>query len=95
MSTNRITQNDWEETLNNILCELTEDEFKKLKHLLREIPGGKLEHAKQLDVTVMMVKEFGFNKSITKTRDLMKKIPRNDPAVQGKLKPFLSAIGEA
>ncbi|XP_035609249.2 uncharacterized protein PF3D7_1120000-like [Oncorhynchus keta] len=96
MSTNRITKmGKWQNTLHNILCELLEDEFKKLKHFLTEIPSGKLEHAKQLDVTDMMIKAFGFNESITKTRDLMKKIPRNDPAVQDMLEPFLSAIGEA
>ncbi|XP_064787495.1 uncharacterized protein LOC135510467 [Oncorhynchus masou masou] len=96
MSTHRITKKGkWQNTLHNILCELLEDEFKKLKHLLTEIPSGKLEHSKQLDVTDMMIKAFGFNESITKTRDLMKKIPRNDPAVQDMLEPFLSAIGEA
>ncbi|XP_029609998.1 uncharacterized protein LOC115194440 [Salmo trutta] len=96
LHTNRITvKEEWQDTLYNILCELLEDEFKKLKSFLTEIPRGNLEHAERLDVAEMMIKTFGFNKSITKTRDLMKKIPRNDPVVQDTLTPFLSAIGEA
>ncbi|XP_046896717.1 immune-associated nucleotide-binding protein 6-like [Hypomesus transpacificus] len=94
-----IDQKEWTTSLRKILDELLEDDIKKFKSHLqtghtdeKRIPGGLLEKADRGTLVHLLLKHFGVNGSVIKTRDALKSIPCED--LQEWLKPFLSKLGQ-
>ena len=94
-----IDHKEWNTSLYQIMDELLENDIKKFKAHLemgdedeKRIPGGALEKADKVMLVKLLLKYFGVNDSVTKTRDALKFIPRND--LKKYLKPFLSKLGE-
>ena len=94
-----IDENEWTTSLCQILDELLEDDIKKFKlHLQtghkdkKRVPAGALEKADKVTLVQLLLKYFGANDSVTKTRDALKFLPRND--LKKSIMPFLSKLGE-
>ncbi|XDV19034.1 hypothetical protein PO909_024609 [Leuciscus waleckii] len=90
---------NWNHTLLHILNELSDDELKKMKYNLKQneeyrIPMSSIEGTDRVDLADLMLKQWGKLQSVLKTRDLMKKIPRNDDVMIELFTPFLKEIGE-
>lgn len=88
-------QNDWRENLLNILCSLNAKELKRFKFFTQKynpkISSGLLETADPTNLSILILSSYGFKRSITITRDILKKIPRND--LETELIPFLTRLG--
>ncbi|KAL7875717.1 hypothetical protein AOLI_G00106800 [Acnodon oligacanthus] len=89
----------WTYKLNSIMEELTEDQFKRMIHMMQmrdewRIPAGQLDGRGRASVTQLLVQKWGEHRCIINTRDIMKDIPRNDSVIRGLLMPFLEHIGE-
>ena len=94
-----IDENEWTTSLCQILDELLEDDIKKFKlHLQmgnndkKRVPAGALEKADKVTLVQLLLKHLGANDSVTKTRDALKFLPRND--LKKSVMPFLSKLGE-
>lgn len=90
----------WISDLGEIMEDLKMDDFKKLKHLMHQtdkrtpIPLVKLEEVKdRCEVGNLVVKTWGFKESVKAIREFMKKLPRNDEFVTGRLKPYVTQFG--
>ncbi len=53
-----------------------------------------VEHKNRVQLADQMLKQWGELQSMLNTRDLVKKIPRNDDAMKELFEPFLKIIGE-
>lgn len=72
----------------SIMEELDEEQYEKMLLLLGKIPRRKKTGSRpQMVETVLQV--YGEKESINVVDNIMKKIPRNDRAVQDLLKPFV------
>ncbi|XP_058875856.1 uncharacterized protein LOC117404481 isoform X2 [Acipenser ruthenus] len=89
-----VNECGWKQALFDIIEELTEGEYKKMKMLLnKEIPLGKLEETDRESMAHLIISQCGLQKSIQVTQELMRQIPRNDERIQSLLKPFLEQTG--
>lgn len=89
----------WALSLKSIMDELTEDQFKKLKYLVgnsgkTRIAAGLLEGKDRASLTMLLIQTWGECQCIINIRDIMKKIPRNDSAIQELIIQFLKKIQE-
>ncbi|XP_067117218.1 uncharacterized protein [Osmerus mordax] len=95
----KIDRKEWTTCLCQILDELLEDDIKRFKLHLQtghkgeeHIPAGALEKPDKEMLVQLLLRYFGVNGSVIKTRDALKFIPRYD--LEDKLMPFLSKLGE-
>ncbi|KAL6490927.1 hypothetical protein MHYP_G00012720 [Metynnis hypsauchen] len=77
----------WTYKLNSIMEELTEDQFKRMIHMMQmrdtwRIPAGHLDGRGRASVTQLLVQKWGEHQCIINTRDIMKDIPRNDSVIR-------------
>ncbi|XDV19031.1 hypothetical protein PO909_024607 [Leuciscus waleckii] len=99
VSSNGSALRNWSHTLLHILNELSDDELKRMKYYLKQneeyrIPMSSIERTDRVDLADLMLKQWGKLQSVLKTRDLMKKIPRNDDVMIELFTPVLKEIGE-
>lgn len=91
---------NWGVTLLEILNELTSDELKKMIYYMMnwkdeyKIQRCSIEQANRIHIADLMLREWGKPQSVVKTRDLIKKIPRNDDVMIKLFTPVLKEIGE-
>ncbi|XP_065104812.1 uncharacterized protein [Paramisgurnus dabryanus] len=91
----------WKSDLRDILEDLSKEELKKLKHLMRNsenrdsIPVSKLEKTKKdrYKLVNLIVQSWGFKESVKATNEFMNKLPRRDDLVKGLLEPHLKQFG--
>jgi len=81
------------------LNELSDHELKRMKYCLKHnkeyrIPKSLIEEADRVDLADLIYNQWVGRCSVLKTRDLMKKIPRNDDVMIGLFTPVLKEIGE-
>ncbi|XP_076828430.1 uncharacterized protein LOC143474746 isoform X2 [Brachyhypopomus gauderio] len=94
-----LTEKDWKTSLCNLLEDLSKKQLKKLRHLMTNttnlvhIPRGKLEKKNKLDLIDIMIEAWGFQGSVYAVKDFMKRLPRNDDAVNCMLNPYLKQFG--
>ncbi|XP_058639272.1 uncharacterized protein LOC131544809 [Onychostoma macrolepis] len=89
----------WSDALLDILNELSDEDLKKMKYVMYwnekyRIYRSSVEHRDRVALADHMLKQWGELQSILNTRDLVKKIPRNDDAMKELFEPFLKIIGE-
>ncbi|XP_066537290.1 uncharacterized protein [Hoplias malabaricus] len=89
----------WTQNLIDVLEELSEEQFKKMKFLLQNpgkwrIAAGLLEDKDRTFIATLLIQKWGEHQCIINTRNIMKDIPRNDKIIQDLFKPFLEYIGE-
>ncbi|KAK7171098.1 hypothetical protein R3I94_001112 [Phoxinus phoxinus] len=94
-----VLQHEWGVTLLQILDELSDDQLKTMKdrmHLSKEwkIARSAMEDKTRGHLVDLIIEKWGERQSVLKTRDLMKKIPRNDDVMIDLFTPFLEEIGE-
>uniref|UniRef100_A0A9J8AQH0 Uncharacterized protein n=1 Tax=Cyprinus carpio carpio TaxID=630221 RepID=A0A9J8AQH0_CYPCA len=96
----QVSCNNWISALGDIMEDLTSEEFKKLKHLMKHtgkrdpIRSVKLEKAKgRCELATLVVETWGFEESVKAIHEFMKKLPRNDESVTDKLKPYATQFG--
>ncbi|KAG7462085.1 hypothetical protein MATL_G00198820 [Megalops atlanticus] len=95
-----ISGETWRRGLMKILDDLTGKQFDKMKWLMknsspsqcRSIPRADLEAAGRQQLADLMIEHLGENDSILATQALMRKIPRNDSAMQQMLEPFVKQV---
>ncbi|XP_029504021.1 uncharacterized protein LOC115119384 isoform X1 [Oncorhynchus nerka] len=91
----RFNEQQWIKNLCDILRELSKDEIKKLKSMMRNkeqkpIPKSALEGRKSPEeLAELMVETWGMHDSIKATKEFMERLPRNDDRVTSLLQPFL------
>lgn len=87
---------DWGVALLEILEELSNDQLKKFTCLMRlewKTPKSSLAGKDRCDLVELIIEKWGEGGSVLKTRDLMKKIPRNDDKMTNRFQPYLEKIG--
>ncbi|KAK7171099.1 hypothetical protein R3I94_001113 [Phoxinus phoxinus] len=99
LSSNGSALRNWRDTLFQILKDLSNDELKEMKYYMcyndkHRIPKSSLEDKDRVDLAEQILKQWGDRLSVLKTRDLMKKIPRNDDVMMELFTPVLEEIGE-
>ncbi|XP_069055195.1 uncharacterized protein [Lepisosteus oculatus] len=84
----------WAGALNEVIEELEANEYKKLKNILHQkgMPRGTLEDTEKQDLAHRIVSHFGTEVSVHVVKEAMASIPRNDPVIQGLLKPFVEQL---
>ncbi|XP_069055167.1 uncharacterized protein [Lepisosteus oculatus] len=84
----------WAGALNEVIEELEANEYKKLKNILHQkgMPRGTLEDTEKQDLAHRIVSHFGTEASVHVIQEAMASIPRNDPVIQGLLKPFVEQL---
>ncbi|XP_036407664.1 receptor-interacting serine/threonine-protein kinase 3-like [Megalops cyprinoides] len=90
----------WRRGLMKILDDLTAPQFSRMKWLMkissgspcRSIPRADLDTAGRQQLADLMIEHLGENNSILATQALMRKIPRNDSAMQQMLEPFVKQV---
>lgn len=87
----------WGEALLEILRELTEDQLKRFKDLMHfnkewKMPRGSVDGKSRGDLVDLIIQTWGKQQSVLKTRDLIKKIPRNE--LEELFRPFLEELGK-
>ncbi|XP_029566010.1 uncharacterized protein LOC115159973 isoform X6 [Salmo trutta] len=91
----RFTEQQWIKNLCEILGQLSKDEKKKLKSMMRNkeqkpITKSALEGRKSPEeLAELMVETWGMHDSIKATQEFMERLPRNDVPVTSLLQPFL------
>ncbi|KAM9518581.1 uncharacterized protein ACWYII_044944 isoform 6-T12 [Salvelinus alpinus] len=91
----RFTEQQWIKNLCEILGELSKDEIKKLKSMMRNkeqkpIAKSALEGRKSPEeLAELMVETWGVHDSIKATKEFLERLPRNDDRVTSLLQPFL------
>lgn len=91
---------NWSHTLLEILNELSDDELKRMKYYLKHNEEYRISKSSiegtdnRIDLADVMLKQWGKRQSVLITRDLMKKIPRNDDVMIDLFTPVLEGIGE-
>ncbi|MEQ2173332.1 hypothetical protein GOODEAATRI_031096, partial [Goodea atripinnis] len=88
-ASNKPTMTTLKEDLWKTLEDLTHEEFKKFKWLLKDaandsqaIPAARLENADRQDTVDLMVQRYGCLEALRKSTQLLEKICRNDLAQQ-------------
>ncbi|XP_026183332.1 uncharacterized protein LOC113142523 [Mastacembelus armatus] len=82
----------WKETLISILENLTPPQFKKMLNLLDKIPQGLKNMRLKVEAAQRILETYGDKESIREINEVMKKIPRNDAAIQDLLAPFVRKV---
>ncbi|CAB1318910.1 unnamed protein product [Coregonus sp. 'balchen'] len=91
----RFTEQQWIKNLCEILGDLSKDERKRLKSMMRNkeqkpITKSALEGRKSPEeLAELMVETWGMHGSIKATREFMERLPRRDDRVTSLLQPFL------
>lgn len=90
---------NWGATLLQILNELSECDLKTMKFHMQltdeyRIPMSFIEERDRVDLATHILKQWDDRSSVRKTRDLIKKVPRNDDVMINLFTPYLKAIGE-
>ncbi|KAK7177060.1 hypothetical protein R3I93_001115 [Phoxinus phoxinus] len=86
LSSNGSALRNWRDTLFQILNALSDYELKKMKYYMG---NNEWNNKDRVDLAELMLKQWGGQLSVLKTRDLMKKIPRNDDDMKELFTPFL------
>ncbi|XP_022534281.2 uncharacterized protein LOC111194402 [Astyanax mexicanus] len=90
----------WYGCLVEILEDLTEEQFKKMKNKICNMKDDRIRtlHVEDKNRNTLahnMIQHWGEEKCISYTRDILKDIPRNDNEVKDLILPFLQRIGES
>ncbi|XP_032365047.1 uncharacterized protein LOC116679498, partial [Etheostoma spectabile] len=88
----KVLEAKWKPALSSILEELTEPDFRKLLYSLVKIPQGLKTGRTREEIPDLIVQHYGTEGSISEIDKIMKKIPRNDAAVQEQLRPFVENL---
>ncbi|XP_067299767.1 uncharacterized protein [Pseudorasbora parva] len=94
------SEKNWISDLGKIMEDLKADEFKTLKHLMHNtvnrdpIGWRRLNEANdRCALASLVVETWGFKESVKAIQEFMKKLPRNDEFVTGRLKPYVMLFG--
>lgn len=104
MSSDRIPTDsaldNWGYTLLNILNELKDAELKEMKYHMKnwkdeyKIYRSLTEERDRVDLADQMIREWGKQESVLKTRDLIKVILHNNDVIIKLFTPVLKELGE-
>ncbi|XP_067465104.1 apoptosis-associated speck-like protein containing a CARD isoform X4 [Thunnus thynnus] len=89
-----ISEREWKMALTAILEELDESEYKKMLGCccFDKIPKGVKTGTSREEMPHIIIKYLGVDKSISAINQAMDLIPRKDPAIQDKLRPFVDKL---
>ncbi|KAF6740039.1 hypothetical protein FQA47_005811 [Oryzias melastigma] len=87
----RISE-EWRQTMTRIFELLTEDQYKKMLESLKYSSTTRKTAKFRNELPQKIIESYGLEGSIYQVNKAMTEIPRNDPAVQGLLKPFVDKL---
>lgn len=88
---------NWKSDLCKIIEDLTSNQLKKLKHLMRNcakrdsIPASKLDETNEdkYELVNLIVESWGFEESVKAIKEFMNELPRKDDFVTKLLEPYI------
>ncbi|XP_056316967.1 GTPase IMAP family member 9-like [Danio aesculapii] len=97
LASNGLVLHGWDEALLEILRELMDDQLKRFKDLMHfnkewKMPRASVDGKTRGELVDLIIQKWGKQQSVLKTRDLVKKIPRNE--LEERFRPFLEELGE-
>ncbi|GAA6226153.1 replication factor A protein 1-like isoform X1 [Lates japonicus] len=88
----KISMEEWKTALTSILEKLDQEQYKKLQKILNKLPQSKLTAKYKENMPKKIIEYYGVEESISAIKDAVDQIPRNDPAVQDLLRPFVDKL---
>ncbi|XP_050923713.1 uncharacterized protein LOC108891515 isoform X2 [Lates calcarifer] len=88
----RISMKEWKTVLTSILKKLDQEQYRKLQKILNKLPPAKLTAKYKENMPQTIIEYYAVEESISAIKDAMDQIPRNDPAVQDLLRPFVNKL---
>ncbi|CAK6979984.1 Hypothetical predicted protein [Scomber scombrus] len=90
----KISESEWKTTLTSILEQLDEQEYKKMLffYCFDTIPKRMKTSKFREEMPQIIIQFLGEDESISEMKEAMLFIPRRDPAVQNKLRPFVNKL---
>ncbi|KAM9846662.1 uncharacterized protein ACBR49_009955 [Aulostomus maculatus] len=82
---------NWKLALISVLEELTVDQYQKMLHNLRKIPCSQRTDDR-VEMAQRIIECYAEDGAIAEISKVMKIIPRNDPDVQDRLRPFVDKL---
>lgn len=88
-----ISEEEWKIALTEILEELEGSQYKKMMMLfLSGIPKHARTDKPREEMPQVIIEHYGVETSVLEINKIMDRIPRRDPTVQDRLRPFVERL---
>ncbi|XP_035761318.1 uncharacterized protein LOC118453813 [Neolamprologus brichardi] len=86
------SEEKWKRALTEILEELDGSQYNKMMFILSDIPKHVRTTKSREEMPQVIIEHYGVETSVLKIHEIMDRIPRRDPKVQGRLRPFVERL---
>lgn len=86
------SEEEWKRALTEILEDLDGPQYNKMMFILSDIPKHVRTDKPREEMPQVIIEHYGVETSVHKIHEIMDQIPRRDPKVQGRLRPFVERL---